>query len=158
MKLISLWEPWASLMAHKLKQYETRHWETSYRGLLGIHAAKRKLTKQQWAEFWEQVNRFGAADQVRPICEDLQYGKLVAIVTMDNCLLMGPHSNPRMIAIDSVSPLERATGNWTKGRFAWQTSNVLKLPEPIPTRGYQSLWDATPETIEQIHKQTGMTI
>jgi len=41
MKTISLWQPWATLVAIGAKQYETRSWSTKYRGLLAIHAAKR---------------------------------------------------------------------------------------------------------------------
>lgn len=40
MKTISLWQPWASLVAIKAKRIETRSWYTSYRGPLAIHAAK----------------------------------------------------------------------------------------------------------------------
>src|ERR1700694_3122793 len=43
MKALSLWQPWASLIAMGLKEFETRHWATSYRGPLVIHAAKRPL-------------------------------------------------------------------------------------------------------------------
>jgi len=45
-KAISLWQPWASLVANGLKLYETRGWPTKYRGVLAIHAAKRPLCKQ----------------------------------------------------------------------------------------------------------------
>lgn len=40
MKAISLWQPWASLIAHGVKTIETRSWSTPYRGPLAIHAAK----------------------------------------------------------------------------------------------------------------------
>lgn len=44
MKAISLWQPWASLIACGVKRYETRHWAPS-RDLIGqtiaIHAAKK---------------------------------------------------------------------------------------------------------------------
>lgn len=39
-KAITLWQPWALLMALKEKEYETRSWMTTYRGPLAIHAAK----------------------------------------------------------------------------------------------------------------------
>lgn len=32
MKAISLWQPWASLIAMGLKQYETRYWSQSISG------------------------------------------------------------------------------------------------------------------------------
>lgn len=40
--VLSLWQPWATLMALGVKTIETRSWSTRYRGPLLIHAAKRK--------------------------------------------------------------------------------------------------------------------
>lgn len=42
MKALTLWQPWASLIALGEKRYETRSWATSYRGLLAIHASAPK--------------------------------------------------------------------------------------------------------------------
>ena len=41
MRAISLWQPWATAIAVGVKQIETRHWKTDYRGPIAIHAAKR---------------------------------------------------------------------------------------------------------------------
>lgn len=38
---ITLWQPWASLIAAGQKCYETRSWQRSYRGPLAIHSANR---------------------------------------------------------------------------------------------------------------------
>ena len=46
MKAITLWQPWATLLACGAKQYETRSWATEYRGPIAIHAAKRRLDIQ----------------------------------------------------------------------------------------------------------------
>lgn len=56
MKAISLWQPWATLIATGAKQIETRSWATSYRGPIAIHAAKRKVRKElielaEWEEY-----------------------------------------------------------------------------------------------------------
>lgn len=40
-KCLSLWQPWASLIALRAKHIETRSWSTSYRGPLAIHASKK---------------------------------------------------------------------------------------------------------------------
>jgi hypothetical protein len=32
MKALSVWEPWASMIASGVKTIETRSWQTSYRG------------------------------------------------------------------------------------------------------------------------------
>ena len=41
MKAISIMQPWALLLVSGVKQYETRTWRTSHRGLLYIHASQR---------------------------------------------------------------------------------------------------------------------
>lgn len=41
MKTLTLWQPWATLVALLVKLVETRSWATSYRGPVAIHAAKR---------------------------------------------------------------------------------------------------------------------
>ncbi len=39
MKALTVWQPWATLVAIGAKRIETRSWSTSYRGPLAIHAA-----------------------------------------------------------------------------------------------------------------------
>lgn len=39
MKVITIWQPWASLIVLGHKKIETRGWATKYRGPLLIHAA-----------------------------------------------------------------------------------------------------------------------
>ena len=59
MKALSLWQPWASLVALRVKTIETRSWSTSYRGPLAIHAAKRPVREktvigeyEAWPHTW----------------------------------------------------------------------------------------------------------
>jgi hypothetical protein len=49
-KAISLHQPWVSLIALGVKQFETRGWSTNYRGKLVICAAK-KNSKQQQSQY-----------------------------------------------------------------------------------------------------------
>jgi hypothetical protein len=41
MKALTIWQPWATLIAAGVKRIETRSWSTDYRGPLAIHAAAR---------------------------------------------------------------------------------------------------------------------
>jgi hypothetical protein len=41
MKVISIRQPWASLIAHGIKDVENRTWPTRYRGPILIHASQR---------------------------------------------------------------------------------------------------------------------
>lgn len=46
------------------------------------------------------------------------------------------------------SPTERAFGDWSPGRFAWVFGQIIRLPEPIPARGYQQVWQwDAPESV-----------
>lgn len=45
MKALTIWQPWASLIARGVKQYETRSWPTKYRGPIAIHAAVKDPNK-----------------------------------------------------------------------------------------------------------------
>ena len=126
MKAISLWQPWASLMAMGLKKNETRSWYTSYRGPLLIHAAKKKV---QWPDMaiWELINKRGM--------NLLPYGYLICRVNLIDCQKI----------IDSNKPkerLEREFGDYTPGRFMWITER-LKTFDPIPYRGGQRFFNVT---------------
>ena len=46
MKVISLREPYATLIKNKIKLVETRSWKTNYRGELYIHASMSKVIKE----------------------------------------------------------------------------------------------------------------
>ncbi|MBP0015307.1 MAG: ASCH domain-containing protein [Roseofilum sp. SID3] len=45
---LSVWQPWASLIAQGHKEYETRNWATNYRGEILICAAKKRITDQSY--------------------------------------------------------------------------------------------------------------
>jgi hypothetical protein len=53
-RCLSLYQPWASLVALNIKTIETRSWATKYRGRLAVHAAKRvpKLADWEAATGW----------------------------------------------------------------------------------------------------------
>lgn len=55
LKAITIWQPWASLIACGAKQYETRSWKTDYRGPIAIHAAAKRPPKQGQIP-WENFN------------------------------------------------------------------------------------------------------
>lgn len=50
MKAISIRQPWAWLIVNGYKDIENRTWDTKYRGMVLIHAAKTKPTAVEWYE------------------------------------------------------------------------------------------------------------
>ena len=60
MRAISLWQPWASVVALGSKRIETRHWSTGHRGPLAIHAAKRRVRGEliHYGSIWQWQGAF----------------------------------------------------------------------------------------------------
>jgi len=52
MKAITLYQPWATLVALGKKKIETRSWKTDYRGPLAIHVAKKFTGEQRMLCRW----------------------------------------------------------------------------------------------------------
>lgn len=156
MKLLSLWEPWATLMAIGAKRVETRSWPTSYRGWLAIQAAKH-FTADEDSLCWEPSFRDalragGIADVPYRSGRRFQFnfGCIVAVCKLVDCL---PCRGPRSTDISAGHTVEQEFGNYDTGRFAWITSDLFRLPEPIPFKGAQGLCNVPPDVVAQIQAQ-----
>jgi hypothetical protein len=132
LKAISLWQPWATLIALGHKRFETRSWGTSYRGPIAIHAAKRQLAGDDCYILDELSTAHGLK---LPFNEDLPFGAVVATATLADVLLMTPD------LIQEQTALELDLGNWQPGRYAWRLEDVRRLGHPQPARGSQGLWN-----------------
>lgn len=161
MKAITLWQPWASLVALGVKTIETRAWSTSYRGPLAIHAAQ--------GERWRHGQRFGDWLAYRtskthpariynrdapPLVRGLPLGAVVATCTLtdvvptEECIWIpddGIAGGERHWGVGdncaAVIEAEKLYGNYAPGRFAWLFNDIEHLAEPVLARGRQGLWE-----------------
>lgn len=129
-KALTLYQPWADLVAYGLKKFETRGWKTSHRGLLFIHAAKKWSDEesQYAARFRREYPAVAAA-----LTDTVPLGCIVAVVKLVDCI-------PVEVLRDSLTAQERAFGNYEDGRYAWKLELVKRPPVPIPAQGKQGLW------------------
>ncbi len=169
MKAITLYEPYATLVALEQKKFETRPWSTRYRGPLAIHAAK---AIPGWAKDTLRTNRCravlaGCGVRIGPLARPenwLPLGKVVAVCELVECIALLPPGHhwldpryaveyARTCALYGIPPTkdtdEFAFGDYSGGRFVWVLANVRRLREPIPARGLQRLWewDAPPAVL-----------
>jgi activating signal cointegrator 1 len=159
MKALSIWQPHASLIAWGLKPYETRGHPVSYRGLIAIHAAK---STQGLEDIVEQTRTLKAQGHWPPMKEGflrtfhqavnvyLEVAKIDGF-TYNDFPLGAVVATARLAAVYDAGLLhpklkwpERDFGDFSAGRYAWRLEDVKALPEPIPARGQQGLWDWTP--------------
>lgn len=141
MKALSLWNPWASLIAYGLKKIETRDRLTHHRGPLAIHAAKKWDFDQRdtWLEF---RNEFADVACLMP--PELPLGCIVAVVELRDCKVMTPPW------IDAQTPMERALGGWAVGRYGYTLANVHRVDPPVPFKGGQFIFDVPQDTAPQL--------
>jgi activating signal cointegrator 1 len=156
MKAITIWQPWASLKACDAKQFETRGWATRYRGPIAIHAAslnplKLSIPLDAICEMRKVLTEAGI---LKPN-QDFRYlplGAIIATGELVDCHEIvlhggrGIHSgDPGWLETDrgiyEPTDQELLFGDWTPGRYAWEITNVKMLPEPIPAKGKQRLWN-----------------
>lgn len=144
MKAISLWQPWASLIASGAKQIETRSWYTGYRGPLAIHASKRRV-KSELIELARDTNYIAALgakpDEALQKLMDLPLGAIVAVVNMSGCYSV------EAVGVPSGLGEEYWLGNYDFGRYAWILTDVRPLSEPIPFKGAQGFFDVPDELL-----------
>jgi hypothetical protein len=131
MKALTLWQPWATLVAIGKKGLETRHWRTHYRGTLAIHSAKKPLYKTRDMH----PTLFTDCEDV-PI-DDWPLGCVIATVDLVDVKLITPDSNR------FISMLEYHLGNFNvenERRYMWVLRNPKQIT-PVPTPGRQRLWN-----------------
>ena len=124
MKALSLWQPWASLIADGRKKIETRSWKTLYRGELAIHASAGNLDRDMALEFGY-------------VWKDLPLGAVLCVVDLFDCHIM---TDKWIETVEREDPFEYSAGHYEPGRYAWHLRVTRVLPKPILAKGKQMLW------------------
>lgn len=147
-RAISLWQPWATLccIAHPedakkaVKGFETRSWQTSYRGTVLIHAAKRNQKVQREFCMYEPIRSvLRNAGLNGP--EDLAYGAIIGHAEITDC-------QPSERAYAATDDYARSMGDYSPGRYAWELTNPVLFDEPILYRGQQGFFFVPCHVIE----------
>jgi hypothetical protein len=143
MKVISIIQPWATLIAQGEKKFETRSWATKYRGELAIHASK-KIEKAlcKCEPFRSILEKHGYT------AANLPTGKILGTVNLAECYEITHASDTFASSINDEGEIleifednEFAFGFYEPGRYAWELQNVKLLKEPIPAKGQLGLWN-----------------
>ena len=129
MKVLSLTEPYATLIKEGKKKVETRSWKTSYRGELYIHASSTKVTKisKENTELMNLVTE-----------NNLNYGYIICKCNLVDCFKMTQEY------VDDMKQnhyQEYVCGEYKEGRYAWVLENIEILDNPIKTKGHLSIWN-----------------
>jgi len=137
MKVLSLLQPWATLVVIGAKKFECRSWNTEYRGPIIIHASGKKPNRREKLFFRE-----AAYFQKYIVDMDyLPYGALIGKVELkdivrtewllQNLETIPYHNWKQELAFDDYSP----------NRYAWHLEEAVKFATILPVKGRLGLWE-----------------
>lgn len=149
-KVLSLWQPWATLLVHGIKKIETRPKPTNWtceKGTYLIHAAKR-WTKEQTDicvgyPFADELLELGY-EFYKGHALGLPLGCIIGSIEVKECLQIThitEHLDHFAININLIiSRDEYNFGYYNQGRYAWICKNPKVLKTPIPYKGSQGYY------------------
>ncbi len=122
MKALTLKQPYASLIANGLKEYEFRSWKTNYRGELYIHAGT-GIDKDKFSKFSKY---------------NLEYpkSKIVCKVRLIDCIKIDDEFNKKIISMNSD-----IYGTKPREGYAWKIELIEKIDSDKIIKGKLGLWN-----------------
>lgn len=125
MKVITIKQPYASLIAEGLKEYEFRTWKTKYRGEILIHAGK-SIDKQAMKKF---------------AIYNLDYptGCIIAKANLVDCVPINEKTKSMLNEKNSLV-YSGIINNVKWEGYGFKLENVKKI-KPIPIKGQLGLWN-----------------
>lgn len=122
-KVITIKEPWASLIINGYKKYEFRGWKTNYRGKILIHAGL--SIEKKYLDRFKDYN----LDCVR--------GAIIGEANLVDCIEVTDEFQKKLLKEDSV--VYGISDH--KNDFAFKLDNVIKYDMPIYVKGKLGLWN-----------------
>ncbi len=129
MKVLSLTEPFATLIQEKKKLVETRSWKTDYRGELYIHASQTKPSKNDLDD-----------KELMSLVEDknMNFGYIICKCNLVDCIYMTKEYVEQM---KKNNYQEYICGEYKEGRYAWVLEDIISLEKPIKAKGQLNIWN-----------------
>lgn len=155
MKAFTLTQPWASLVTTGEKKYETRSWQTKYRGPLVIHSAKTFPKPAREICFANPVFRLTLERlgfQLKNLQVDMLFGFILGMVDL---VEVSEIDDTFKFNSNSLTSKEMEFGDYTNGRYAWKFENPRTIL-PIKAKGALSLWKVPGPIEATIKKELGL--
>lgn len=144
MKIITIWQPWATLIAEGLKPYEWRGWpapEYLHGKRIGIHAGARPVRRKE----------------VQELLLDLRAGIPTGLIKMEGSIalldrvLSGMPLPLSAIVCTAVMGKPRPAGDFADqirdsdridhSKWAWPLTEIVRMQPPVPAAGLQGFWN-----------------
>lgn len=124
MKVLTIKQPWATLIMQGDKRFEFRSWQTKYRGDLLIHAGK-------------GIDKNAMKRLAKYLPDEIPLGKILGKVTLVDCIKMCPEFKEMLLKENS----DIYTKSSFSEKYGWQVEDVQMFDELIEAKGHLSLWE-----------------
>lgn len=128
MKVLSIKEPFATLIKENQKKIETRSWKTNYRGIIYIHASKPKINSKD--------KRIQGLLKLIPNI-NMNYGNIICKCILKDCIYMDENFLEQI----KKDTQEYMCGEYKLGRYAWILEEIEVLETTIPAKGQLGIWN-----------------
>ena len=120
MKVLTIKNPWASLIVNNYKKYEFRSWKTNYRGKILIHAGLSSDDDTMFSEY------------------NLEYikGAIIGEADLVDCMLVTKSFDEKLKDLNA-----KVYSQNNVGLYAWKLENIKKYDKPIYVKGKLGLWN-----------------
>ena len=123
MKVITLKQPWATLVAEGLKKYEFRSWKLNYRGEILIHAGK--------GADLDAMKKFEHLNLEFP------KSRILAKVNILDCIELNKDINEKIIKENELVYGDK----YDRTGYAWKLEVVEKIHDDKDISGKQGIWN-----------------
>ena len=123
MKVLTIKEPYATLIINGYKEYEFRSWKTNYRGRVLIHAGL-------------SIDR-DILEDFKSYSIKCNPGYILGEVELIDCIKIDEDFNSKLT---SINPLIYGRKNHV-GYYAWKLKVIKKYDKLIPCKGKLGIWN-----------------
>lgn len=128
MKVLTLIQPWATLVILGEKKIETRSWKTNYRGEIAIHAGK-KVDKSVFEEpYYKDIFKK----------YNLTPDNIIRSAIIGTCSIIDVKRTEELVGV--ISERERAFGNYCPDRFGWILDDIKPIQPIRNVKGMLGFW------------------
>lgn len=127
MKVLTIKEPFATLIKKKIKYIETRSWKTNYRGELYIQASISKINNEV-KKRKELLSLFSE--------DELNYGHIICKCNLVDCIYMTEDFIEKEKKNNHNNFI---SGRYEVGRYAWVLDDIKEI-KPIKVKGQLGIW------------------
>lgn len=148
MKVLSLLQPWATLVVIGAKKIETRSWAAEYKGPILIHASagkyigsgRNKISCRELC-YQEPFKAFinGAA------YDNLPFGTIIGKTELVWCANTEDLRSRGQFTVNqntwNLTEQEKSFGDYSDGRYGWLLKDAVEFENPVRAKGSLILWE-----------------